>query len=316
MTSIKVENVTKHYKNGVQALNGLSLKVEAGEIFSLLGPNGAGKSSLINILTTFTGKTSGEITILEKDIEKDAALIREQIACVAQRTSIDMHLSLEENMLFQARLYQVESNTAKKRMNGLIQAFGLTQYLKYPVVSYSGGVKRRLDIAMRMMSMPKILFLDEPTVGMDIQSRISMWEMMKKIREEYGTTIFLTTHYLEEADQLSNTICIMKEGREIIQGSPQDLRQYMHQDLLRICFEQEGQAKLCANQLKDAAHVKIVKIVDNCIIAELTDRQKNLYTVNSWLLNQQIAFKGIEIVQPSLEDIFLRLTKQNGQGVA
>lgn len=200
MHAIQVDHVVKRYKNGVQALNGLSLSVKEGEIFSLLGQNGAGKSTLIRILTTYLCPTAGEIEMMGKDIKKDAAVIRSQIACVAQQTSIDTYLSLEENMMFQSRLYKIPKAEARQRMERLISDFGLSQYRKYPVSSYSGGVKRRLDIALNMMVNPKILFLDEPTVGMDIQSRIAMWDMMKKIRDGFGTTIFLTTHYLEEAD--------------------------------------------------------------------------------------------------------------------
>ena len=127
-------------------------------------------------------------------------------------------------MMFQAELYKIPKAEAKKRMAKLIKDFELTSYLKYPISLYSGGIKRRLDIAMNMITNPKILFLDEPTVGMDIQSRKMMWDMVRKIRNEFGTTIFLTTHYLEEADNLSDTVCIMKEGKEIIQGSPPPIK--------------------------------------------------------------------------------------------
>ncbi|MDA7026531.1 ABC transporter ATP-binding protein [Bacillus sp. CLL-7-23] len=306
MNAIKVQHVTKQYKNGVKALNGLNLKVDRGEIFSLLGQNGSGKSSLINILTTYLPKTSGAITILEKDIDQDPCSIRKQIACVAQRTSIDTHLSMEENMLFQARLYKVNGDTAKKRMNDLISCFELEHYRKHPVASFSGGVKRRLDIAMNMMSHPKILFLDEPTVGMDIQSRMAMWKMMKKIRDDFGVTIFLTTHYLEEADQLSNTICLMKDGREIVQASPHELRQYMHQDIVRIGFAKIEQAKACATQLRK---FKPVITEEHFVIVGANNSQEELRTVNSWLLEHNIPFTGIEIGQPSLDEVFIHLTK-------
>lgn len=190
MIAIRVKELVKKYKNGVQALDGLTLTVNEGEIFSLLGPNGAGKSTLINVLTTFLRPTSGSVILFGKDAAHEAAAIRTQISCVAQRTSIDSHLSLTENMMFQSRLYRVPKPEAQNRMKSLISCFGLERYLKYPISSYSGGVKRRLDIALNMMSKPKVLFLDEPTVGMDIQSRMAMWDMVKKIRNDFGTTIF------------------------------------------------------------------------------------------------------------------------------
>ncbi len=221
--AIETENIIKRYKNGVQALSGVFLSVKAGEIFSLLGENGAGKSTLIRILTTYLRPTSGEVTVFGKNIYTEAAWIRSQIACVAQQTSIDTQLSLEENMLFQSRLYKIPKADAVKQMEKLIYGFGLERYRKYPVASYSGGVKRRLDIALNMMSKPRILFLDEPTVGMDAGSRNLMWEMMKQIRDEFKITIFLTTHYLEEAERLSNHICIMKDGKTVKQGTLAEL---------------------------------------------------------------------------------------------
>lgn len=312
MLAIKTQKLVKQYKSGVRALDELSLKVENGEVFSLLGPNGAGKSSLINILTTYFPPSSGNVTMLGKDLCQEPSLIRFQIACVAQRTSIDTHLSLEENMLFQSRLYKVDTSIAKKRMKELIKCFDLEQYQKYPVSTYSGGVKRRLDIAMNMMSQPKILFLDEPTVGMDIQSRMAMWDMLKKIRNDFGTTIFLTTHYLEEADELSDTICIMKDGHEIVQASPTDLRKYIHQDILRIGFDKEEQAKLCAKQLQQEIKLHSVNVKNCSIIIKAKDSRNDFIAINEWLLNQNKTFKAIEIMEPKLDDIFLSLTEKEG----
>lgn len=250
MDAIQVKNTVKQYKNGVQALQGLNLSVKTGEIFSLLGQNGAGKSTLIKILTTYLKPTSGEVIMLGKSLDRHSREIRSEIACVAQQTSIDSYLSLEQNMLFQSRLYKIPKEEAKKRMEMLIDEFELGQYRKYPVSSYSGGVKRRLDIAMNMMSNPKILFLDEPTVGMDLQSRMSMWKMMRKICDDFRTTIFLTTHYLEEADNLSDAVCIMKDGKEVIQGSPLELRSYIRQDRLQVQFDTKAETEKYVMPLK------------------------------------------------------------------
>lgn len=313
MDAIRAENVIKKYKNGVQALDSLSLNVKEGEIFSLLGQNGAGKSTLIHILTTYLTPTSGTVTMLEKDIYREAYEIRTQISCVAQRTSIDTHLSLTENMMFQSKLYRVPKDEAKKRMETLIADFGLERYLRYPVSSYSGGVKRRLDIALNMMSNPKILFLDEPTVGMDIQSRMAMWDMMKKIRADFGTTIFLTTHYLEEADQLSDAICIMKNGKEVIQGTPQALREYLRKDILKISFSSKEEAKSCFQSLKNILSLKESDLQQDKIMTGLKKGHADLRTANRWLLDHEIPFLGIEIVQPTLEDVFLRFTGESGK---
>ncbi len=313
MVAICIENLVKKYKNGIQALNGLSLSVNKGEIFALLGQNGAGKSTLINILTTYLRPTSGNVDMFGKDIYREAATIRTLISCVAQRTSIDTHLSLKENMMFQSRLYKVPKTEAQKRMKTLISCFGLERYLKYPVSSYSGGIKRRLDIALNMMSNPKVLFLDEPTVGMDIQSRMAMWDMMKKIREDFGSTIFLTTHYLEEADQLSDTIGIIKNGKEILQGTPYTLRKYLRQDMLKISFASKEEAKNCFALLKNIVALDESDLRQDKIITRLNNGHSDLEIANRWLLAHDIPFLGIEIMQPTLEDVFLKLTGEEGK---
>lgn len=202
----------------------------------------------------------------------------------------------------------MDNAEAKKRIDALIDSFGLSQYLKYPVSSYSGGVKRRLDIAMNMVSYPKILFLDEPTVGMDIVSRKAMWEIMRKIRDDFGKTIFLTTHYLEEADQLSDTICIMKEGRELVQGAPGTLRKYTRQNMLRIGFADKEKTEECAKKLARAHMLPSINIRENSIYADAGEDRKTFENVGKWLLENDVCFEAVEIVQPSLEDVFLKLT--------
>lgn len=308
MAAILIENLVKQYQNGALALNGLSLTVQAGEIFSLLGQNGAGKSTLINILTTYLRPTSGSVQMLDQDICRDAQAIRREIACVAQKTSIDHYLSLRENMMFQSRIYKIPKSEAVKRMEMLIGCFGLEQYLKYPVASYSGGIKRRLDIALNMMSAPKILFLDEPTVGMDIQSRRAMWDMMVKICRDFGTTIFLTTHYLEEADRLSDTICIMKDGKQAVQGTPDNLRKYLRQNILRICFPDQKSAMQNQQPFSNIFMDRKTELRGKCIMIPADNGPEDLSRAGQFLLSHQIAFTGLEIMQPTIEDVFIRLT--------
>lgn len=311
MYAIQIKNVVKKYKNGVQALSGLNLTVKQGELFSLLGQNGAGKSTLIRILTTYLKPTSGHIMMFGKDIEKEATTIRTEIACVSQQTSIDTYLSLEENMIFQSRLYKIPKSEAFDRMEKLIVAFGLEQYRKYPVSSYSGGVKRRLDIALNMMAKPKLLFLDEPTVGMDIQSRRLMWEMINKIRTDFGTTVFLTTHYLEEADNLSDTICIMKDGKEVIQGTPLELRTYLRQDTLQIYFPNVSVLKQYFPQLQKHFYEQEIYVRNAVLVIHTHDSKNDMEKAVCFLLQKSIPFTGIEITQPTLEDVFLRLTSKS-----
>lgn len=309
MNVINVNQISKTYKNGVNALNGLSLTVNRGEIFTLLGQNGAGKSTLIKILTTFLPPSAGSAVMLGKDLYHDAAVIRSRIACVAQHTSIDSHLSLTENMMFQSRLYKIPKTEAIRRMKSLIAAFELERYISYPLSTYSGGVKRRLDIALNMMSDPDILFMDEPTVGMDIQSRLAMWDMLQRVRRDFGTTVFLTTHYLEEADQLSDTICIMKEGKEILQGTPASLREYLKQDVLEITFAAGHLAVDCSLMLTGSWIDKPVQVRENKVIVTLEENSTaKIEYICRFLLEHRIPFTGIAIVRPTLEDVFIRLT--------
>ncbi|MBU5591277.1 ABC transporter ATP-binding protein [Clostridium sp. MSJ-4] len=311
MEAIYVKNIVKRYKNGVEALNGLSLTVKKGEIFSLLGQNGAGKSTLINILTTYLEPTSGTAKILGNDIYTETDAVRRNIACVAQKTSIDTYLSLKENMILQSKLYKIPKEEAEVRMKILISCFALERYLQYPVSSYSGGVKRRLDIALNLMSNPQILFLDEPTVGMDIQSLMVMWNMMKKIRDELGTTIFLTTHYLEEADDLSDTICIMRNGKEVVQGTPTELRELIKNNMLNIRFANKSEAISCFTELSEARNDIKLFLREEKILVHSKQSIEDLQAISQWLFERKIKFEGIEIVQPTLEDVFLRLTEVN-----
>ena len=310
MLAIEVKNIEKKYENGVKALYGLNLNVKYGEIFSLLGQNGAGKSTLIRILSTYTNTTSGKVKMLGMDVEKDAEIIRFQIACVAQQISLDTHLTLKENMLFQSQLYRIPKEEAKKRITKLLYEFALTSYSSYPISSFSGGIKRRADIALNLMSNPKILFLDEPTVGMDIQSRQIMWKMIKKIRDEFGTTVFLTTHYLEEANILSDTICILKDGRNVIQGTPEELRSIIQQNSIRISFNDNQKTKIAYSKIRLTFFKRKVRLNKVSIDIESLDCQSDLEEINKYLIKNSIQFSGIEIVQPTLEDAFLRLTKE------
>lgn len=307
MYAIEINQLSKVYKNGVQALDGFDLCVKEGDIFTLLGENGAGKSTLIKILTTYLKSTSGTVKMLGLDLNKEADKIRKQIACVFQQTSIDTFLSLEENMLFQGKLYSIPNDEAIKRMESLITVFGLSSYRNLPVSSYSGGVKRRLDIALNLMSNPKILFLDEPTVGMDVQSRNAMWDMVKKIRSELGTTIFLTTHYLEEAEVLSDSICIMKKGKNIVWGSRQELAKLLDINYIELCL-----LNLDIKKIKEYLCNKFPKW-------KLILKDSSIYIQNDkdimdlllkFLLQDKIQFESIGYVKPSLEDIFIQVLEE------
>lgn len=308
MKIIEVNNLNKSYPNGIKALNNFNMLVKKTEIFTLLGDNGAGKSTLIKILNTLENKDSGTVEILGYSLDQSPMNIRKNIATVSQNISIDTHLSLEENMIFQSKLYNIPKNEARERMIKLIKSFKLEEYKDYPVNSYSGGVKRRLDIAMNMMSNPKILFLDEPTVGMDIKSRKSMWEMIKTINKEYATTIFLTTHYLEEADNLSDKILIMKDGKDIICDSPKNLKQYLNSNFTEVEFENKDLAEKAFLLLKKE-FIK-VSLNKNIILIDY-----DFKTVNQFLLDNNTNFIKIKKKIASIEEIFLDFTNDSRRNI-
>jgi ABC-2 type transport system ATP-binding protein len=312
LNAISVSNLCKVYKDGKKALADLSIEVKEGEIFALLGPNGTGKSTLINVLTTFLRPTSGKILVMGKDLYTEQKSIRPLIACVAQKVSIDDHLSLRENMLFQGRLYKLDKAAANKRMDALITEFGLNKYEKDRVIAYSGGIKRRLDIAMSMMSYPKILFLDEPTVGMDIESRQAMWDVVKKIKTDFGTTIFLTTHYLEEANVLSDTVCIMQNGHELVQDTPENLRKHTRKNIIRVDLESSENQQDIIKWISSLQFVKGIRKQQNTIYANTENPTRDFRILNQLLMDKQTRYSSIGVITPSLDDVFLSLTQNKG----
>lgn len=310
--AIEINNLTKTYKDGKKAINNLSFSVKEGEIFSLLGPNGAGKSTLINILTTYLKPTEGSVKILGEYVTEKSENIRSQLSCVAQTNSIDGYLTLYENMKFQGGLYGVKNKELVNRIEELLTTFGIKEYRDKKVSNCSGGVQRRLDIAMSMMSIPKILFLDEPTTGMDIESRHAMWELIAVLNQEYKTTVFLTTHYLEEADKLSQTICIMKDGKEQMIGTSQELKRYLQQNLIRIYFDKmpSNEIQEIRNRLKSLDYVKGVRMLEDNLTIEVTHTQQDYAQILALGIDKILPFNRAEIVQPTLDDVFLAVANE------
>jgi len=307
MYTIQTQDLSKTYKNGVNALNSLNIQVKEGEVFSLLGPNGAGKSSLIKILTTQCLATKGKAFILGIDTQKNPSSIRPLISCVSQSISIDSHMSLKENFIFQARLYSLDNKTIKQRMTTLIDSSKLSEYVKYPVSTYSGGIKRRLDIAMNMISFPKVLFLDEPTTGMDVQSRRAMWDMIQKIKETFRTTIFLTTHYLEEADILSDSICIIKDGKELIQASPYELKRLTGNSMIKIGLTDAKLLPSCCRYIESLKLCSSSYIRGESAFFVSDDSDSSFPLIIRALLDKPFYVKSADITSPSLEDVFIDL---------
>ncbi len=219
---IYTENLTKTYGN-TKAINNLDLKIHEGEIFGFLGPNGAGKTTTIRVLTTLTKPTSGFASVGGFDVVAEPEKVKKVMGVVQQHLSLDRDLTVKENMEFHARLHHLDSSTRKKRIAELLEYVELTEYANRMVDTLSGGMKKKAAIICSLLHQPKLLFLDEPTVGLDAQARRRLWDLMRRLNND-GTTIFLTTHYIEEAEVLCNRVGIMHHGRLIDVGAPLDLR--------------------------------------------------------------------------------------------
>ena len=312
MPAVQVEKLVKTYGDGTQAVKGISFKVDEGEFFGFLGPNGAGKSTTIKILTTLLRKTSGLANVAGHDIEHDAQNVRKLIGVQMQDTVIDEDLTGRENLILQGHLHQMHGEELKERVNTLLKIVDLEDAADKRSAYYSGGMKKRLDLASTLVHRPKILFLDEPTTGLDPQSRATVWSYLKELNQE-GITIFITTQYLEEVDRLCRRLAILDHGEIVAQGSPSDLKSEIGADRITLGFE-NGNAG--AGALKDKAKQVLGNLGG---ITEVVDSDEGIviYAKNGGFLVPDIvrAFDGagiklasIGVSSPTLDDVFLKHT--------
>ncbi|WP_163542894.1 ATP-binding cassette domain-containing protein [Occultella kanbiaonis] len=231
-TAIDVQGVTKSF--GRQAvLAGIDLRVRRGTVFALLGPNGAGKTTLVNILSTLVQADGGSARIEGADLRRDPVGVRRRIRLTGQSAAVDELLTGSENLRMMGSLAGLRAGTNRRRTTELLQQFGLTDAADKPVKAYSGGMRRRLDIALSLLTVPQVLFLDEPTTGLDLRSRLELWDVIRSLRAE-GTTILLTTQYLEEADQLADRIGVLRQGRIVAEGTPTELKQSVGGEVVEV----------------------------------------------------------------------------------
>jgi ABC-2 type transport system ATP-binding protein len=255
---ITVENLTKRYRKAkINAVDDISFSVDPGEFFAFLGPNGAGKTTTISILTTTLAKTGGKVSIAGYDLDKQSKFVRQNIGIIFQNPSLDLNLTAEENIRFHCSLYGLYSfrpsyrlmpQSYKDRVLELSQVLGLGEEIFKPIKTFSGGMKRKLEIIRSLMHRPKILFLDEPTSGLDPISRSDLWEYLQKVRQEEGTTVFLTTHYLEEAEGASR-VCVVSNGKIITLGTPDEIKRELIDEFVQV--DAEDRKKL-EHELKGA----------------------------------------------------------------
>jgi ABC-2 type transport system ATP-binding protein len=306
---IDVKDLILVYGDGTKAVDNISFSVKAGEFFGFLGPNGAGKSTTIKVLTTLLRKTSGTVYIAGYDIEKQAADIRKIIGVQSQETTVDGDLTGRENITLQGHFHQMKSDEIKKRVNELLSLVGLEEAAEKRARNYSGGMKKRLDLATALVHKPKILFLDEPTTGLDPQSRAAIWSYLEKLNKEEGITIFLTTQYLEEADKLCKRLSIIDVGRIVASGSPVELKREIGADSIRISLENCEKDKIRAKELiKSLTDVNEIMDSEECL---------NVYAKNAGLLiadivraldSSDIRIASVTFSSPSLDDVFMKHT--------
>jgi ABC-2 type transport system ATP-binding protein len=301
--AITVKNLKKAYKEN-QVLKGLDLKVENGTMLALLGPNGAGKTTTVKILSTLLNYDDGEVLVGNYDARKQADKVRSVIGLTGQSAAVDELLTGYENLVMMGRLYRLTKQSANTRAIQLLEQFDLVEASKRPAKTYSGGMRRRLDLAVSLIATPPIIFLDEPTTGLDPRSRIAMWNIIDELKKQ-GTTILLTTQYLEEADQLANQIAVIDNGIVIAKGTSEELKNKVGNDRLVISFSQANYNK-ALKQLQ-GRYLQANK-EDLSLAFAIKDANIDITTLMNELKKLNIDLQSIDIHKPTLDDVFLSLT--------
>ncbi len=308
MNSIEINSLSKKFGN-VLAVDNISLKVEEGEIFGFLGPNGAGKSTTMMILTTLLKPTSGNALVAGHDVVTDAKQVRENIGYVQQELSVDEYLTGRENLILQARLNHIPKNLVNKRIDDILNLIELTEKQDEAVITYSGGMRKRLDIAGGLLHQPKVLFLDEPTVGLDIQTRRKIWEYIKKIHDEFGMTIFLSTHYMEEADNLCDRIGIIDYGKIQVIDSPKVMKNALGNEVITFTIDNNDDKKSnLISKIKEIEQVKDISTNKNGITVFSSKGTEVIPIIFQLSSNLEIKINSISLTQPTLDDVFISYT--------
>jgi ABC-2 type transport system ATP-binding protein len=309
--AVQVTGLRKSFRvkgSVIEAVSGIDLTVPAGEIFGLLGPNGAGKTTTLRILTTLLPADAGTAVIAGADVSRTPGLVRRRIGYVGQLGGADKEATGRENLLLTARLYGLGADGARRRGAELLEIFDLSALADRPVRSYSGGQRRRLEVALGITHQPRVLFLDEPSTGLDPQNRANLWEQIRLLRDA-GTTIFLTTHYLDEADQLCDRIAIVDRGRVIALDSPDALKQRYSGDTIMITPEAAPEVLADAvRSLADDPSIAFLAVEDGTLRVTALDATQAMAAVFGALAGRGIATRAASVARPTLDDVFLRET--------
>jgi ABC-2 type transport system ATP-binding protein len=304
--AIQLEDLHKTFGKTVRALDGVSFGVENGTIFGLLGPNGAGKTTILRILTTVLGADSGVARVLGHDVMKEPAKVRTLIGLAGQFAAVDENLTGAENLWMVGRLNHMSKVQLKERSWSLLEQFGLTDAADRPTKTYSGGMRRRLDVAASLVAHPRVLFLDEPTTGLDPASRSDVWAMIEGLATE-GTTVLLTTQYLEEADRLAEQLVVINHGKVIAEGTPATLKASMGATVLDLGLCDEATALRAAEALK-TVNEKPPVVYGRTVEVNVNDGPRVVTDALRILEAEGIAPTTLALREPSLDDVFLALT--------
>jgi len=303
--AIKVEGLTRKF-NGLAAVDHISFTVNTGELFGLLGPNGAGKTTTINMLSTLLKSTSGYGEVAGHDISKSKDDIRRSIGIVFQEPALDIKLTGEENLAFHAMLYGIKKAERRIRINEVIELVELREKKDVLVENYSGGMKRRLEIARGLIHKPEVLFLDEPTLGLDAQTRRHIWDYIKKLNKEGGVTIILTTHYMEEADFLCDRIAIMDRGKFVAMDEPARLKDILGGDV--VSLEIEGNPGALIDQFNSLDWIKNMARHDETLSLTMERGERRIPELINAARENGVNVTCVHLRKPSLEDVFLHFT--------
>jgi ABC-2 type transport system ATP-binding protein len=304
-TIISIQGLTKKYGE-LTALENLSLEIEKGELFGLLGPNGAGKTTLISILVTILPATSGTANVCGHDVSHEQASVRKAIGIVFQDPSLDDELTGEENLDFHGRLYGMDKSTRKERIEEVLRLVDLRDRRHDLVKTYSGGMRRRLEIARGLMHRPQVLFLDEPTLGLDPQTRRKIWNYIRSLKESFGMTIILTTHYMDEADQLCSRIAIMDRGGIVAMDSPEGLKAGLGGEILEVEASEARDDFLAGLEKSD--DVGNISVEDGKLVLTVRNGESFVPKVFEIAQNVGVGISSVSMRKPNLEDVFIKLT--------
>jgi ABC-2 type transport system ATP-binding protein len=303
---IVTEGLTKVFNKTLVAVDHVSFSVKDGEIFGFLGPNGAGKTTTINMLITVLKPTEGSASILGYDIVKQANEVRKLIGVVPQEYTADEDLTGYENIMLCADLYGIPRETARKRALELLDLVELADFKDKKVETYSGGMRRRLELACGLVNRPKILFLDEPTLGLDVQTRAATWNYIKRLKEEYRMTIFMTTHYLEEADALCDRIAIIDYGRIVVAGSPEELKHSLGGDIITLSIKENSDVSEIIRGVKNVKEV--VKMENGSYRIKAESGEVTTPLIIEALRSRGYTVTRLSLAEPTLNDVYLEYT--------